>query len=76
MEQKGTLLSPQKMSKCLQKLFNAVVNEISQFFQILGKSGSEFSYFIADPRNFAEVIRLSYDIKKNCLKVTLKDIKI
>ena len=40
----------------------------------MGESGSEVSYFIPDPRNFAEVTRLSNDIKKPWLKSTQKDI--
>ena len=41
----------------------------------LGESGSEVSHFIPEPRNFAEVTKLSYDIKKPWLKATLKEIK-
>ena len=41
----------------------------------MGESESEVPYFIPDPRNFAEVIRLSDDMKKFRLKVTLKEIK-
>ena len=43
----------------LHKLFKAVVNEISQVLLILGESVSEVSYFIPEPRNFAEVTILS-----------------
>ena len=42
---------------------------------VLGEYGSEVSYFIPEPRNFAEVTRLSEDIKKYWLKSTLKKIK-
>ena len=42
---------------------------------IFGESGSEVFHFIPYPRNFAEVTRLSDDIKKPWLKETLKDIK-
>ena len=62
------------MGKVLHKVFKAVVNEISQALSILGESGSEVSYFIPEPRNFAEVTRLLEDIKKPWLKVTQKDI--
>ena len=41
----------------------------------LGESGSEFYHFIPEPRNFAEVTKLSENINKPCLKETLKDIK-
>ena len=64
-----------KSGKGLHKLFKAIINDISQALSILGESGSEVSYFIPEPRNFAEVTRLSEDIKKLWLKATLKDIK-
>ena len=35
---------------------------------ILGESGSEVSYLIPEPMNFAEVTRLSDDINKTWLK--------
>ena len=56
-------------------MFIAVVNEILQDLPIFGESGSEVSYFIPDPRNFAEVNRLSDGINKPWLKATLKEIK-
>ena len=40
----------------------------------MGESGSEVSHFIPEPRNFAEVTKWSENIKKHCLKATLKDI--
>ena len=40
----------------------------------LGESGSEVSHFIPEPRNFAEVTKLSESIKKPWLKATLKNI--
>ena len=40
----------------------------------LGESGSEVSYLIPEPRNFAEVTKLSENIKKPWLKATLKEI--
>ena len=42
-EWKGALLSTRNMSKCLHKVFKAVVNEIFQDLPILGESGSEVS---------------------------------
>ena len=62
------------MRKCLHKAFKAVVNDILQELPILGKSGSEVSYFIPEPRKFAEVNILSEDIKKPWLKSDLKEI--
>ena len=41
----------------------------------MGESGSEVYHFIPEPRKFAEVKKLSSDIKKPWLKATLKDIK-
>ena len=69
------LLSTRNTGKGLHKWFKAVVNEISQSLPILGKYGSEVFYFILKPRNFAEVTRLSDEIKKPWLKVNLQDIK-
>ena len=53
----------------------AVVNELSESLPWLGESGSLVSSFILEPRNFAEVARLSEDIKKLWLKETLNKIK-
>ena len=50
---KGELLFTRNIGKGLHKAFKAVVIEISQFLPILGESGSEFSYFIPEPINFA-----------------------
>ena len=41
----------------------------------MGESGSEVSYFIPEPRSFAEVTKLSDEIKKPWLKATQKEIK-
>ena len=41
----------------------------------LGEYGSEVSHFFPEPRNFAEVQKLSDDIKKPWLKPTQKEIK-
>ena len=40
----------------------------------MGESSSEFSHFIPEPRNFAEVKKMSDDIKKHWLKATVKEI--
>ena len=71
-ERKGAMLSTKNMGKVLHKVFKAIVNDIFQSLSILGESGSEFSYFIIQPINFAELTRLSEDIKKNWLNATLK----
>ena len=64
----------QNTSKGLHKVFQDIVNDIFQVSPILCESGSEVSYFILEPINFAEVIRLSEKIKKPWLKETLKEI--
>ena len=63
------------MGKGLHKMFKNVVKEISQDLLTLLEYGSEVSYFIPDPRNFAEVTRLSDEINRPWLKATQKDIK-
>ena len=60
------------MGKGLHKVFSTVVKEISQELTNLGESGSEVSNFIPAPRNFAEVTKLSENIRKLWIKVTLK----
>ena len=40
-----------------------------------GESGSEVSHFIPEPRNFAEVTKLSENIRKPWLKATIKEIE-
>ena len=60
------------MGKGLHKVFSTVVKEILQELTALGESGSEFSHFIPEPRNFAEVTKLSENIKKTWLKATIK----
>ena len=62
------------MGKGLHKVFSTVVKEISQELATLGESGSEVSHFIPEPRNFAEVKKLSENIIKPWLKATLKEI--
>ena len=59
----------------MHKVFSTIVKEISQELTALGESGSEVSHFIPDPRNFAEVTKLSDNIKKPWIKATLKEIK-
>ena len=62
------------IGKGLHKLFSTVVKYISQEFTPSGESGSEVSHFIPEPRNFAEVKKLSEKINKPWLKATLKEI--
>ena len=63
------------MGKGLHKVFSTVVKDISQELTPLGESCSEVSHFIPEPRKFAEVIKLSENIKKPWLKTTLVEIK-
>ena len=60
------------MGKGLQKVFQTVVNEISQYLSPLGESSSEVSHFIPEPINFAEVTKFSGDINKSWRNATLK----
>ena len=74
LEWKGALKSTRNMGKGLHKVFSTFVREISQELTPLEESGSEVSHFILEPRNFAEVTKLSDDIKKPWLKATLREI--
>ena len=74
-EWKGVLKAMQNMGIGLHKVFKTVVKDVLQYLPPLGKSGSEVSYFIIEPRNFAEFTKLSDDINKPWLKATQKEIK-
>ena len=63
------------MGRGLHKVFRTIVSEISQELTNFGESGSEVSHFIPEPRNFAEVKKLSENIRKPWLKANLKEIK-
>ena len=63
------------MGKGLNKVFSTVVKEISQELTPLGNSNLEFSHFIPEPRNFADVPKLPENIRKPWIKATLKEIK-
>ena len=63
------------MGKCLLKVFQTVVKEISQELTPLGESSLEVSHFIPEPRNFAEVTKLLDSINRPWLKATLKQIE-
>ena len=69
------LKATHKMGKCLYKVFSTTVKEIFQEMNNIGESGSEVSHFIPEPRNFAEVTKLSEKIRKPWLKATLREIK-
>ena len=73
-EWKGALKATRSMGKVLHEVFSTVVKEISQELTPLGESGSEVSHFIPEPRKFAEVTKLPENIKKPCLKATIKEI--
>ena len=72
---KGELKDTLNMGKGLHKVFSTIVSDISQELTNLGESGSEVSHFIPESRNFAEVTKLSENIRKPWLKATLKEIK-
>ena len=63
------------MGKGLHEVIKTVVKYILQDLPPFGGSGSEVSHFIPEPRNFAEIKKLSCDIKKPWLKSTQKEIK-
>ena len=63
------------MGKVSHKVFKTVLKYISQDLPPLGESVSEISHLITEPRNFAEVKKLSDDIKKPWIKATQKETK-
>ena len=69
------LKATRNTGKGLYKVFKTAAKEILQELTPLGESGSEVSNFIPETRNFAEVTKLSDNIKKPWMKVTLKEIK-
>ena len=75
LEWKGELKATHKMGKGLHRVFSTIAKEIFQELTNFGESGSEVSHFIPEPRNFAEVTKLSENIKKLWLKATIKEIK-
>ena len=52
------------MGKGLHKVFRTIAKEILQELATVGESGSEVSHFIPEPRKFAEVKKLSDNIRK------------
>ena len=58
-EWKGALRATHNTGKGLHKVFSTTVKEISQELINLRESGSEVSHLIPEPRNFAEVTKLS-----------------
>ena len=73
-EYKGALKALRSMGKGLHKVFSTIVKDISQDLTPLGEYGSEFPHFIPEPRKFAEVKKLSYEIRKPWINATLKEI--
>ena len=67
--------SYKKHEKRLTQVFSTDVKEISQELTALGESGSKVSHFIQEPRNFAQVTKLSENNRKPWLKATLKEVK-
>ena len=61
------------MGKGLHKVFKTVVKEKFQELPHFGESSSEVSHFIPETRNFAEVTKLSDNIKKPWIKSTLEE---
>ena len=70
----GSLKATRNIGKVLHKVFSTTVKDIFQELTTLGESGSEVSHFIPEPRNFAEVTKLSENIRKPWLKATVKEI--
>ena len=60
------------MGKGLHTVVSTVVKEILQESTALGESGLGVSHFIPEPINFAEVKKLSENIRKPWLKETLE----
>ena len=75
LQRKVALRATHKIGKGLHRVFITIVSEISQELTNFGESGSEVSHFIPEPRNFSEVTKLAENIRKPCLKDTLKEIK-
>ena len=67
-EWKVALKATRIMVKGLHKVFSTLVKQISQELTPLGESGSKFSHLIPEPRNFAEVTKLSENIMPPWLK--------
>ena len=74
-QRKGALRATHNMGEGLHKVLSTIVKDILQELTALGESGSEVYHFIPEPRNFAEVTKLSENIRKSWLKATLKEIK-
>ena len=60
------------MGEVLHTVFKTVVKYILHDLKPLGKSGSEVTHLIPEPRNFSEVTKYSGNMKKPWLKATLK----
>ena len=53
----GSLKDMYNMVRGSQKVYKIVVKDIYQYLPPFGESGSDDSYFIPEPRNFAEVTK-------------------
>ena len=62
------------MGKGSHKVFKTIVKDISQDLPPLGESGWEVSHIIPETKNFSEVTKISDDMYKTWLKLTLKEI--
>ena len=74
LEWRGALKSTQNMDKGSHKVFKNFAKGILQDLPPLGESSSEVSFFIPEPRNFYEVIKLSDDNEKPWIKANQKEI--
>ena len=63
------------MDEVLHKVFKTVVKDILQDLPRLKEYGAEVSYFISEPRNFAEVTKFSNYKNKPSPKTTMKEIR-
>ena len=61
--------------KSFTQSFSTILSEILQELTNFGETGSEVSHFIPESRNFAEVTKLTENIRKPWLKATLMEIK-
>ena len=51
------------MIKVLHKVFKDVLDKLNILLLTLGELGSDVSHFIPEPRNLAEVTKLSAEVK-------------
>ena len=63
------------MGKGLHQVFSSIVKDILQELIALGESSSEVSHFVPEPKNFAEVKKLSENVRKLWIRSTIEEIK-